>query len=97
MPNREPDRKIVQSIENGDCREDGQQTRSYTPKSEPQKGREAPQCVKKVEVQEALPPAGVLGRREGAGIQWMQLPKAVSDWQPSTETRIWHGSAKDDD
>ena len=24
-------------------------------------------------------PAGVLGRREGAGIQWMQLPKAVSD------------------
>ena len=24
-------------------------------------------------------PAKVLGRREGAGIQWMQLPKAVSD------------------
>ena len=24
-------------------------------------------------------PAGVLGRREGAGIQWMQLPKAASD------------------
>ena len=24
-------------------------------------------------------PAGILGRREGAGIQWMQLPKAVSD------------------
>ena len=42
-------------------------------------------------------PAGVIGRREGARIQWMQLPKAASDWQPSTETRIWHGSAKDDD
>ena len=27
----------------------------------------------------------------------MQPPKAVSDWQQSTETRIWHGSAKDDD
>ncbi len=42
-------------------------------------------------------PAGVIGRREGARIQWMQLPKAARDWQPSTETRIWHGSAKDDD
>ena len=42
-------------------------------------------------------PAGVIGRREGARIRWMQLPKAASDWQPSTETRIWHGSAKDDD
>ena len=42
-------------------------------------------------------PAGVIGRRKGARIQWMQLPKAASDWQPSTETRIWHGSAKDDD
>ena len=37
------------------------------------------------------------GRREEARIQWMQPPQAVSDWQPSTETRIWHGSAKDDD
>ena len=55
----------------------------------------AGQSVKKVEVQEAL--AGVIGRREGARIQWMQLPKAASDWQPSTVTRIWHGSAKDDD
>ena len=53
------------------------------------------QSVKKVEVQEAL--AGVIGRREGARIQWMQQPKAASDWQPSTETRIWHDSAKDDD
>ena len=53
--------------------------------------------VQKVEVQEALPLAGVIGRRERARIQWMQLPKAASDWQPSTETRIWHGSAKDDD
>ena len=24
-------------------------------------------------------PAGVIGRREGARIQWMQLPKAASD------------------
>ena len=29
--------------------------------------------------------------------QWAQPPQAVSDRQPSTETRIWHGSAKDDD
>ena len=35
--------------------------------------------------------------REGARAQWAQPPKAVSDRQPSTETRIWHGSAKDDD
>ena len=35
------------------------------------------QSVKKVEVQEAL--AGVIGRREGARIQWMQLPSAASD------------------
>ena len=37
------------------------------------------------------------GRREEACILWMQPPQAVSDRQPSTETRIWHGSAKDDD
>ena len=37
------------------------------------------------------------GRREEARAQWAQPPKAVSDRQPSTETRIWHGSAKDDD
>ena len=37
------------------------------------------------------------GRREEAGVQWTQPPQAVSDRQPSTETRLWHGSAKDDD
>ena len=37
------------------------------------------------------------GRREEARAQWAQPPQAVSDRQPSTETRIWHGSAKDDD
>ena len=37
------------------------------------------------------------GRREEVRAQWAQPPQAVSDRQPSTETRIWHGSAKDDD
>ena len=37
------------------------------------------------------------GRREEARAPWAQPPTAVSDRQPSTETRIWHGSAKDDD
>ena len=37
------------------------------------------------------------GRREEACARWAQPPQAVSDRQPSTETRIWHSSAKDDD
>ncbi len=46
-PSREPDRKSVQSIENGDCREDGQQTRSYTPKkASRKKARSASVCQK---------------------------------------------------
>ncbi|MDY4061423.1 MAG: hypothetical protein SO010_00745, partial [Candidatus Limiplasma sp.] len=70
---------------------------SDTANEEPLHENAGAQSVKQVEVQEALPPAGVIGRREGARIQWMQLPKAARDWQPSTETRIWHGSAKGND